>query len=186
MNIVHWVVSSIGSGGATLAEIAEALSSVWHTHYKALSGTTATFRGVGVSNIWPLPATIEYVYTGDTGAGVATGEPLPKQVSGLISLLSPLAGPRNRGRIYPPFPTEGLNDAVGAPNATAILALADLASEIQGGHTIVGVGGTAVILPIVYHRATNTGTDVTLASARDRWATQRSRGAFGRPNVVPF
>jgi len=58
LNTIYWEVSGVSGVGASLSEIAEGLSSAWHTHYKAMMGTTAEFLGVGVSNITP-PATIE-------------------------------------------------------------------------------------------------------------------------------
>jgi len=185
LNTIYWEVSGVSGSGATLLEIAEALSGVWHTHYKSLMGTTATFLGVGVSNITP-PATIEYAYTGDDGAGTATGEPLPTQTAGLISLKTPFAGPRNRGRIYIPFPTEGLNGSPSEPNGTALIAMVSLAAEIFPGHAILGASGACTIAPVIFHRDSLGYTFLDQAIPRDKWATQRRRGSFGRPNVAPF
>jgi len=64
--------------------------------------------------------------------------------------------------------------------------LDDIGDELYTPTTVAAGGNDATLLPVVFHRATNTGNDITSYLVRPVWATQRRRGAYGRQNVPPF
>ena len=69
-------------------------------------------------------------------------------------------------------------------NATA--KLNTLAANLVGSQTVVGASGTTTLALGVFNRALLAVTPFTGSIRREAWATQRSRGSFGRPNPPPF
>lgn len=156
---------------------------------KALLATSATYRGVQVQRIWPLPRTFPSVVTASAGAGTgAVGDPLPRQTSGIITLNTEFAGRAFRGRIYLPFPSEGANDVDGTPTAAYLTSLQAFATDLATTESIADAGANLVVLtPVIYHfLQPGTSHTVTAGVARDKWATQRRRGAYGNPNSSPI
>lgn len=185
LNVRHYRTNSETGTGATAVEIATAISPTFAPLYKALLTNNANFLGVTAQKIRPVPVGMRGGFGGDTGAGTAGTDPLPRQVSGIIRHVTPFAGPGFRGRSYIPFPDENDNTADGAPTAGYITRLAALATEMSDQEVIVGAGGTTTIDPVVFRRESNTFSFIVDPStALGRWATQRRRGAFGRLNPV--
>jgi hypothetical protein len=186
INIRHYRVSTIVGTGASDSGIATAVNARFATDMKAAMTSNATYRGVGVRRIKPLPVTIETFTIASLGAGTAAGDVLPTQTCGMISLRTLLAGKSRRGRFYVPFPSEGLNDTDGTPTAAYITTLGLLAGDILATLTAGGGGNTNDLVPVVYSRELDLTTDLASTISRDKWATQRSRGDFGRVNPPPF
>jgi len=185
LNVMHWEVVNRTGGGATLQEIVDDLDGIFSTPYKAILSASALYRGMTAQNVSP-PITIEYRSIAGAGAGGVSGDPMPRQVSGLVSIRSPLGGARNRGRFYPPFPGESDNTAGGVISATYITTLTNLMNVLFPTVLVVGAGGTAEIRLGVYHRNTATVTPADSFIVSPVWATQRRRGSLGRPNILPF
>lgn len=185
-NIRHYRVSAKVGNGATMQELATLLSGSFHQTFKAVMSSSARFVGVGVRRIQPLPVTVESSDAANVGAGGVTGEILPTQVCGIITLRTQYAGPRYRGRVYVPFPSEASNDTTGEPIAAYNAAMVNLANVFAMTLTGGGAGNTNTIKPVIWSRKFGEPEDVVRADQRSKWATQRSRGMSGRKNVPPF
>lgn len=185
VNVRHFRIVTVTGTELTHFQIASQLSTRFHNLFKALMHTSAEFRGVGVKRISPGAPTAEATNALDRGPGTRTGDPLPPQISGLLSLRTALAGPRNRGRMYLPFPGETDSTSAGRPSATYVAALSAVADNLVPAFNLI-VGLQIVELQSVIRRRTPfVITDVTNILTRDRWATQRRRGDFGAQNVLP-
>jgi len=192
MNVMHWKVRNILTGGANLLEIATALDQTWNAAYKGWLSSQVTYRGVGCTNLTP-PATVEETELLFIGPGLGSAVLLPTQVSGLIKILSPFSGKAFRGRVYIPF-ADGANiTGNGELNAAGKAALLFITNALGPTQTIVGVTGTTVLdLWIKHARSATNPPPSLLGSTADRlvgsdsWATQRRRGDYGRLNPAPF
>jgi len=186
INVVHFLGSGqIGLGG-TLVEACQAFNNAMVTALKPLLSSSASYRGCGMRRIAPgTPSVEEFNVTG-AGAGSVTGDPLPKQTCGIISKRTDFAGPRMRGRFFVPFPGESDNDSDTTPSTTYMTRLTTLASALILGFN-AGIGPDATTFDLViYHRVGGSTNAVTAMLTREKWATQRSRGDYGRPNASPI
>lgn len=135
----------------------------------------AEFNRVMVARIRPLPAAPQVESTEAIDAGNVLLSQLPRQVSGVIKLVSGFAGRKWRGRAYIPFPAEADNEAPGVPTANYVARLQVLGTELALTR-ILTVGADQVTLtPIIYDRAAGTGTNIVSAVARTFWGSQRRR-----------
>ncbi len=183
----HWRVSAVVAPAPTDQEAVADLSTIIAPSIKGLLAAEASYLGSILSVVFP--ANLAPVFS-TVGAGVGTvaGEPLPTQVAGLITLRSAVAGRMGRGRKYVPFPGEADNVTGDGPTAGYVVRLNTLASNLTTQRTVASLGGgSAVLIPVIFRRALpNLSNDVNAFTSRTKWATQRRRGAFGRPNVAPF
>lgn len=147
----------------------------------------ASFRGIGVQRVWPSPKTRERYFINLQGAGNVVTPPLPKQVSGLITLRTDFAGRRYRGRTYVPFPGEIDSDGVeGRPTANYVARLDILGNFWSSVLAIANGGDTASGVPVLWHEGLVVGTPITADNGRPYWATQRRRGDYGAKNTSPI
>lgn len=189
LNIRHWVVSSETAGPPDPGEVAGDLSGAMAPKYKALISSTVVFSGVGVQKIWPLPVSVETAYVFDDGAGTAGATLLNSQASGLIKLTTGLAGRKNRGRVYVPFPAAGDDALTGVPITSYVTRLNTLANAFLATYTVTSTivpGNIWVLSPVLWHRSTHTFTPLVSYVSRLGWATQRRRGFFAAANRPPF
>lgn len=186
INVVHYRVSTSNGSGQTDAQVALALDTNLEVRYKAVISAQARYRGVSVQKIRPLPVAYPQVSTAFDGVGTVAGDMLATQVSGIVTAITNLAGPKYRGRVYIPFPGEGNSDADGIPTNAYVGNIDDIGDELFSPIS-VGVGPNDIVLtPVINHRATATYTDITGWIARQKWATQRRRGSYGKTNPTPF
>lgn len=186
INVRHYRVSSKAGTGATDGQIANIVSLSFHQVYKDVMASSASFRGVGVKRIRPLPASGETTTILDLGPGSQAGDPLPLQTSGMITLKTGLAGRSFRGRVYVPFPAEVDNGATGVPTAGYLTRLDTLAARFLLTLTAGSAGNTNDLAPVVFSRKLNDVVVLTQTIGRPRWATQRPRGSYGAANIPPF
>ncbi len=184
INVLHWRISAETALGVTLKEVADALDLTWGASYQALMSASADYRGTGVQRILPT-LSIEFPSFAGAGPGAIATDLLSGQC-GLIHKATALGGRENRGRTYIAFPPESLNDADNKPTAAYNAALTTLAGNIDITQTIVGAGGTATLKQVIFHRETNTTTDLTGFTTQTEWATQRRRMPRGKLRPVPF
>jgi len=163
------------------SEIITAIQSPW----AACLSVSAAFAGIGLDKLstFPVPAR---VYASEFEDGTVAGDPLPSQCAGLISWRTALAGKRNRGRTYMPFPAEADNAVTEFPSADYQARLQTLASTLENITLLNTEAGDIFLRMQVNSVAGNTFTDVDGYLIRAKWATQRRRGQFGRPNALPF
>lgn len=183
--VFHYRVSAISAPEATVDQIAAAMEGSFASLVKAVMTAQADFRGASARKVRPLPIGVEFLTGNFPGPGTIGGDPLPPQVSGIITLRSALAGRANRGRKYVPFPAEASNDTGFAPTAAYLTVMTNLANEFDDMQNVPNGAGSSDLTPVIFHRLLGTTTDVTFALVRNAWATQRRRGAYGRPNVAP-
>ena len=185
INVTHWRVAGVGAPAANAEDIATAFNIALEPLYKALMSNDAQYYGVRVQKIRPAPVDVAWVKSNLAGAGVIASRALPSQVSGLIKLGTDFAGRAERGRVYPPFPAQSSSDVDDTPTAIYLADLENLGG-FYSSQFIPTVGPRSCTLnPVVYHRLPKTWTLITSYRARDTWATQRRRGATGRPNQAP-
>lgn len=186
MNVHHYVARLVVTGGCSCQELALAYDQVISPFYKNLLSSNAFWRGVAVRNLAP-PKTIEFISNGFAAVGNSGPDLLPTQTRYLISKYSQLAGPENRGRVYPPFPPNTASDTNGVLTAGFLVVLQALASQLLLSRTIVGATGQTTFDPIIKHSGPyGPGREVVSVVARNRFATQRRSGAYGRQNANPF
>jgi hypothetical protein len=183
-NVLNYQVVAVGGAGLTLQDMATRVGSIMPASFKALLSNQATYLGLSMQQI---SGVVERMAVSKTGAGVGTGGAtlLPTQVCGLVSLYDGLAGRKHRGRIYLPFPSGSANDVGAIPTAAYATSVASwLATVLSPNHTI-GPDSTTLEL-VIYHRPTANGDAVAIDTIDIKWATQRRRSVFGRPNVDPI
>jgi len=166
-------------------EVCNALDTLLAPLYKPALSNTATYYGLRVKKIWPLPVFIPVTRHSHTGAGTGDSIPAPAQLSGIITKQTAGVGRSKRGRIYIPFPSTAYLDTDSTPTATYLTVLGAIAPALFAGDTIVGASGTANILPIIWGRVAHSMADVTASRVNDKFATQRRRGEYGRQNTIP-
>lgn len=185
---MHYRIDNI-VGAPTDDMLALTMSATFQAAIKALMTSEATYRGVGVQRLFPLPKTAQVFSTQGNGPGDNITTPLPKQVSGLVSKKTAFASRNMRGRFYMPFPSEGNNDPTNArPNAGYITQLQTLAGLLVNKVQDAVGPDTWDATPIIYSGsgAHINGSDLTQCVARTYWATQRRRGDFGATNTSPL
>ena len=181
-NIRHIQIMSVTAPEPPYSAIADQLSTGLSAKYIPAIATNARYNGVAVRRVKPLPPTIETISLIGANPGTATGDAMPGQVAGLGNLKSAFAGRAFRGRVYVPFPAESDNGPDGAPTAAYLVKLQALIDLLVAGGTITLGGGNLTFNWVLYHRVAGTTTPLTVATARPKFATQRRRGGFGRPN----
>lgn len=187
VNVLGYKVTGLVAPGPTCSELAVALDTAFETPYKDLLSQFASYYGVGVSRVSPT-VSLESAATGNTAIGNLVENLMPRQVAGIFTKHSAGAGPGGRGRVYVPFPGRDQDDAVGKPVAGYMVLLGVLAATLQLVRVVAsGGGGNATISPCILKRANYPASPLWItSSARIKWATQKRRGVYGRPNTLPF
>jgi hypothetical protein len=184
LNVRHYrSVNTIG-GVVTLQALADEMAADFDNIYPTVLSGFAEFRGVMVQKIFPGPMGMPVVSSLAPVQGIVAGEPLPRQVSGLISFRTAFAGRRFRGRSYIPFPAEASNDADSTPVNAYLTQMGVLALEFLQPRSVTEGAFTEQFQPTLWHRDTMTDDPILTATVNDAWATQRRRGSFGRPNPL--
>lgn len=187
VNVLTYRVENLVLLGPTDTEIATTFDQAWGPLYKAVMSSQATYRGLQVQKIRPLPIHVATQSTAAAGVGLNAGDALPRQTSGILTKRTQFAGRAKRGRVYVPFAYEGANDATGNPIAAYVTGLTNLANELRIIKPIVGAGGNnCEMRPVLFHRVPGTTDNISNIVSQAKWATQRRRGSYGRPNVPPF
>jgi len=195
VNTIHYKVPTAPiTGGATDAEIILAMEAFIAPLMKAILANTATYKGCSIQAIYPKPPKVYQYSTAGQGVGTAGAIALPTQASGIAFVQTAKAGPAFRGRVYWPFPAAADNETTGLPTAGYLTREGNLVAALFQDETVVGGTGTTVLRPVIFHRKANKGAtttangtdDITASGTEKKWATQKKRGIFGRPNVTPF
>lgn len=188
INRLVYRVSALTGAGAPLSALADLLDGALAPAYKDLMYNSASYRGILARIIYPvLRKTPYYQAKNDPGAGTAGASPLPRQTCGMITKQSTVPNPGGRGRVYVPFPS--LSDQTGpdVPSAGYMTNLGVLAGRMVLSRTVSVGADSATMVPVIYKRTAPLTSNAWVASsARTAWATHRSRGDYGRPNVDPL
>lgn len=186
----HQVVSASGPI-ATDADFLLAWGTIYSSEFIAIMSAEADYIGSSIQVLAPGP--LGLLRTDNIGHGPGTGgtDSLPSQTSGLITWGTNLGGRAYKGRIYMPFPMTTANNAGGFPVPGYLVGLDAIGNEYVN-HTAWSLsGGSQLIAPVLVHRKNKAGVTpvpslITSWTSHPFWATQRKRGAFGRPNTIPF
>lgn len=178
-------------GTPTDQDAIDDISAVLGNHVKACMSSAAEFRGCVGQLIQPLAKLRQVISIVEQGVGDVAGDPLPKQICGIITRHTIFAGRHHQGRVYVPFPSETHNDAaLGRPNIAYLGALGSYAGDMWTTINVVNGGNQCDAVP---YRVFQSGTPpqtfsfaYTGAIARDYWGTQRRRGDFGPKNISPI
>lgn len=187
VNVTHWQVTAQTGPSLPLPQIALKFDQIFAPLYKNLLAEQATYRGVGVQRVVPVPPSQESTSASLPGVGLAAGEPLPGQIAGLLSFKTQFAGRKFRGRLYVPFPSEIQNAPPDAtPSPGYITALQNLGTALLQPVQADDTTNFVTLRLGIFHRPTNTIDQVLSFVPLSNWATQRRRGAFGAANVPDF
>lgn len=185
-NVLHFRVVSNGAVPLTEQQTVDDFSSVVATNLKPCLTSQADYYGVTLQRVAPTPVGAQWTSANGSGPGTSGGDAMPWQVAGLVGKKTALAGRRYRGRCYIPFPSEQDNQAGGTPAALYLTAIGTFGNNVMMGWAAV-VGLNALTTEGgVYSKVLNSFAAMLSAPFRTKWATQRSRGQFGRPNAPPF
>jgi len=185
VNVRHFQVIARAGVGVTQSIVAAYYAAILPALMKALLPATARYRGLSVRRLFPGALPTECFDDTGNGVGDVAGEALPKQVAGLLSFYSVTAGRSGRGRLYAPFPAEEDNDSTMQPTAGYVVRLSELGDALTGVDEPGGAGNTVQLQSVLYARDSHITTTFLTWKARDRWATQRRRGDYGRTNSFP-
>lgn len=186
VNVLHLITTAEAGGGLTDAEIAGLHSSTMATPMKSCLGVGASYLGLKVSRIHPLPATDVKASVVGAGVGVRTGDQLPYQAAGILTLKTALAGRRNRGRMYVPFPAEESNNVTGQPDVIYTAALDALGTVLLGPFAYVVGARSTTLAPYLKNKSHPAGPQITSYIVRAYFATQRRRGRASGADDLTF
>jgi len=190
LNVLHYqVIEAAGTGAFDMSLMGDSwAANSLPAKYRTALNESAEYLGIGLRRVWPEES-IEFIYESGGGVGDGAGDALPTQVCGLIRKRSGEPGHGRGGRIYIQFASEGDSQGLGAPRVEYLDKLQDLVDGLVAFRNIE-VGKTVNMVmyrypqtePEVIERRV---TPVERLSVQAKWATQRRRGAYGRPNVLP-
>lgn len=187
VNVTHWRVENIAGTGLGLQQIADDLSGLWGGIIQLYIPATTTYQGCKFRRVFPNPTNVIQTEQGNT-AGSLVGDPLPSNVSMLISKRSYTAPVFVRGRTFLPSPDETENDATGAPGAayrTSVKAAFDALYTID--QVLGSLPDQITVRNGIYRRNHSPvfyPTDYCLY--RRFWTSQRRRRPISRPDISVF
>jgi hypothetical protein len=189
----HWGINSAIGTVTNDIDFARVIDNTLAPPWKATLSADSSYRGTSARIISSSPPTSPVFFNTSVGPGTGTAPDLPRQTAGLISWQTAFGGRQFRGRTYIGFPWAGLNNLDGVPTGPAITLFTNIAQAMFGLTTIPNVAGTGScgVNLLLTHRKPKTGTTpaptfINGYIIRNKWATQRRRGSFGRPNSSPI
>jgi len=187
INTTKWQVAGPITGPSTLDSVASALGSQIRLLIPPLMSSAATLYGVSVRALKGATRETPAWYRNPT-PGTVSGEILPAQLTGLVSMYTAYAGRQGRGRNYLPFPADSSNDD-GVPTSgyhDVLTAYALFLSEPLVTSTDVEFTLIPGLFPLLAGDPPARGfVPFVETTASIYWATQRRRGEFGRVNTLP-
>jgi len=186
VNTFHYRVNGLVSTPPLLTDFLDAFENLVSANFPQLLTDSAHYDGCTAQIVFPLPLMVgEKNSTGNAG-GTAGTNGQGRQIAGLIGWTTPLAGPGGRGRTYLPFVSTDDSETTGKPNAGYISKAGNFAVAVSTYVAVTGAGGSADISLGIRHGNTSSFTAFTGGGVQTKWATQKRRGSYGRPNASPF
>lgn len=187
LNVLHIKFSAVSTPPPTYAKLAEDLEAALSAEIIAALSAEAEYLGCSIRNVWPLPLGGEIISTLDAAVGAIAGHVLPLQVTGMVTKRTNRPGRAHRGRMYVPFPGEASSEDDGRPTAAYRALLATIGVALTAVIPVVAMGAGNVGNYIVFQRAAaQESSYITAYTSQPKFATQRRRGSYGRPNARPF
>jgi hypothetical protein len=164
--------------------LADAISTAAASLYKAVIATLASYQGLKMSVKRANTKFATILSTAAAGPGIPGNDPQPKQTAGLTSKITDFAGRAYQGRVYWPFPPKEVADTVGHPSFALVTAYNDLAAQLLTVQVYTMGATTCSLTPVIFHKQAGVNpTPVIGYKTAQKWATQRKRGDYGRPNA---
>lgn len=185
INVLHYNIDAVGGVAVEYDEVAGRIYAAIENPYRDWLTESAQFAGVGIRRLAPLPKTIQYTRI-DPVDGNLTAFTLPAQVSGLISVRTPKPGPGGRGRIYIPFGSINWADVVGNMTPDAEAQLQSIADALGPTTTWQEATAAWTIVATLQVSGVPSAPECDNIFATGKWATQRRRGNYGKPNALPI
>lgn len=189
--VQHYEVAALSSTPFSDSNAARIISARFAERIIPLLNSQAQYRGLIMYDTDAIPLPTPIYSTEGADSGTAGGDPLPGQVSGIITLRSTIAGRAGRGRKYVPFPGENDNDGstgFPAPVVDYKDRLEDLAPLFGSSFVFEDPDNPGVTIDLdgVLYQDGDPTYFITSTVARRAWASQRRRGSYGRANIPPF
>jgi len=186
LNVLHYRVGLVSGTGPTDTQIGAAMDAAWGPPMALILPLTCQYWGSTIQKIFPLPIVERVITITNRSLGFRPVEMGAPQLTGVITKTTGLAGRKFRGRFYAPFPIE-TDNVDGSPSAAYLALLGPIATNL---FTVVIAGvapNTAPLFPTLFRTGVppNT-TDLTGATVRNYFGTQRRRGFASGPDVLPF
>lgn len=182
----HWLLGVASGLGATDGDLASDLDALIAPLIKPVLANGATYNGMLVQKILPLPITRRAVAVTNAGIGTAGATSVPKQCAALITWYTELTGRAQRGRTYWPFAATAMQNTAGelaGGTVTNYIALGN--ALLTFGSTGGGTDHNPIALGI-FHRGAGSIDIISTFVQNHLFATQKRRGSYGRPNVSPI
>lgn len=188
-NIWHYSVFTLTGTGVTDLEIATAIDATWGTFVPPLLTSAASYVGCGVQYLGASPPRLEVISIAGAAGGSGAANPLPQQISGLVNLVTGIAGKNQRGRKYLPFP--GTDALSGTPDEGISAGyrgnLANLMGQMLPFIAVTGAGGTATLDCVLNTTYSASPRVVTTFNINSHFSQQKRRSALRRPDATfPF
>jgi len=185
INVKFLQVTGVTAPIPTEQDVANTLDSFMGASLKPLMTSDASWYGAAAQKVFPSVG-LEFTSNAHTGAGTAGTNPLPSQTCGLLKLSTFVAGRRQRGRMYVPFPDEVFNDVTNRPTAAYLVLLNNLGAGLLNPFSVTGVAGGTATLSWGMWNGISGFRGYSFGAARDFWATQRRRSFAGRTDAPPW
>jgi len=185
LNVGGFRVKSI-VGTPTLENVVNQFDLTIAPSLTAFMSSQASFKGT-IGRRVTNPPSAQVLSQSIPAPGTGSAVVAPGQVAGIITLTTGLAGRANRGRKYIPFVDHALLADAYTLTPAGVSKLEAIAAVWVGELTFPEGANSVTLSPCVLHRNGFTLSPTIVGHvSRTRLATQRRRGAYGRPNVPPF
>jgi hypothetical protein len=187
INRTHFICTSIAGLGVDLSIGLQSAEAAYQVNLPALLSSAANYCGCLWRRVWPLARKTTYLSIRRRLAGTGGPNPLPRQVCGMFTKGNGLPGRNNRGRMYVPFP-DVLSQTPGQdlPLAAYMVNLGIFSGSLATTLTPTFGLSSCSLSPVIFRRSAPAASPPWIsATAKQAWATHRSRGDFGAPNVLP-
>jgi uncharacterized membrane protein len=183
-----WHVACIAAGTPPLIDldVGVEFGTLLALAYKSIITSNSNYLGTITRVLNRVPTAAAVKDQTLHGVGTVTPPDAPRQSSGIISWFTAFAGRKYRGRQYIPFPPTSVVQGDGTPGSGYVTVLTNIATALTGPINISVGARTGTIQLCVYHRSTKTYTLILGGVGVTKFATQRRRGSYGRPNISPF
>lgn len=186
INVHYGQIQIIGAGGIGITDLTSDISTWFATSMKALLCTPALYLGVSVRQYDNGGGNnIPYWSKTGQGYGSAGATPCPKQCAGILTKTTLDGSRAGRGRLYIPFPATADVEADGNPTAGYLTRAIALAAAIDGDENVSSDPEVVLRFGLMHWRVASSFIRTNDVIARDRFATQRRRGDYGRINAIP-
>lgn len=187
INTIHYVLNTLINPTFNIQDLADGFAHTIKAEFLACVSDEAEVIGYSARRIGVGRETLEYFNTSEGGLGTFTGEVLPGIVAGMLTLRTDQPGPRFRGRLFMPFPSENANDSPGQPSTAYVTALSNFGGNCVFPSDFDTVAGkkTGSFQGVIYHRSDKTFTRITSFVPRTYWSRHKTRANYSPGDRPP-